>query len=125
MRFITEFENDGTKYDDALTEQRKEWRQNELGKLIANAFGWTERRPTILTNPDAERYTIEIEAFPMDKWIEFKNKLLELIQVAALHGIPISPIKTLELIKELESFGKPDLPSQSTLTGTISGIDNP
>lgn len=34
------------------------------------------------------------------------------------------PVFVYEL-SDLESFGKPDASEKSTLTGTISGIDNP
>ena len=101
MRFITEFENDGTKYDDAITDHRKEWRQNELGKLIADTFGWTERGVTSLRPGDSikERFSLEIEAFPMDKWVEFKRNV---IMIGSSDSLQI-----LDMIMELESFGKP------------------
>lgn len=44
------------------------------------------------------------QLFPMDKWVEFKQKLFSEISI---HDGSVNGIKVLEFIKELESFGKP------------------
>lgn len=105
MRFITEFELDGnidTKLLSHLIPDKKGIREMGIGKDIGRAFGWYNYGSTTLTGPVKEHFKLEIEAFPMDKWVEFKKKLFIATCI---------PRKTsgeiLELIKELESFGKP------------------
>lgn len=108
MRFITEFEvlkaeyRTTKEYQEHLIQVNKARSECELGHTLVEQFGWQNPIHT-----DSDYYRLEIEAFPMSEWIEFKNKLLFEIQESAIHGIPISPIRTLELIKSLESFGKP------------------
>jgi len=43
----------------------------------------------------------------MDKWIEFKRKLFDELIKSEGWSHPVNSVKVLELIKELESFGKP------------------
>ena len=80
MRFITEFECDGTRFDanPSIIAGRKERGQCEIGRLLAESFGWEERGQTTLlkNDPVIHRFSLEIEAFPMDKWIEFKQRLV-------------------------------------------------
>lgn len=98
MRFITEFELwspfEIKNYKGLREKGSAEW----LGMDIAKAFGWDKKDGVVLSNPTAERHTIEIEAFPMDKWILFKRKLFFELEKAQPDAI-----KILEMIKELES----------------------
>lgn len=66
----------------------------DLGKLIGETFDWKPSPAS--SDEEMDRYKLEIIVFTVDKWIEFKQKLFTLDQV-----------RILELIKELESFGKP------------------
>lgn len=103
MRFITEFELDSNELkfaDNPVKEHRKSCAEDKLGNMIAESFGWIEKIFATFRGPSGERYTLEIEAFPMDKWIEFKNKLIEHIGAN-----PGDQIGALQLIKDLE-FGK-------------------
>jgi hypothetical protein len=101
MRFITQFELEYpyTLFD---MENLKFTLQEGLGNKIADSFNWNEIGTTVSKGPVKYKAFIEIEAFPMDKWMEFKSKLLEHFCV-----YPGSTTKMLEFIKELESFGKP------------------
>lgn len=101
MTFKAEFEISGP-YTKSGLESHKGYAYCELGALIGNSFGWHERRPTIVTNPEAERYKLEIEAFPMDKWIEFKQKLYELFHK---NELILSGGVLEHMLKELESYG--------------------
>lgn len=104
MRFITEFEiraedNKDVGYRKMLLFNQKANRQIEMGQMIANSFGWENP-----VNNNLLHHRLEIEAFPMDKWIEFKQKLGYHINES---GGVISANYILNIIKELESFGKP------------------
>jgi hypothetical protein len=76
MRFITEFELltpfEIKNYKSLREKGTAEW----LGLDIARAFGWQQKGETTLHGPVSERHSLEIEAFPMDKWIEFRKRLL-------------------------------------------------
>jgi hypothetical protein len=76
MRFITEFELltpfEIKNYKSLREKGTAEW----LGLDIARAFGWQQKGKTTLHGPVSERHSLEIEAFPMDKWIEFRKRLL-------------------------------------------------
>jgi len=109
MRFITEFQLERYHFEDtwhkAGLQNKKNILQADMGDLIAESFGW--QNPV---NGNDCHYRLEIEAFPMDKWIEFKNALhIELLAHKSDH------IRILELIKELESFGKPETKHESNL----------
>jgi hypothetical protein len=105
MRFIVEFKlsdkdkefKDWEKY---LIERQKNSRQLDMGNMLAESFGW--QNPVL---GDPLRHRLEIEAFPMDKWVEFKQKVVTLFVNDSYAGDGFSEIK--DLIKELESFGKP------------------
>jgi hypothetical protein len=90
MRFITEFDavDEKWEYMNLVTHE------SLMGTQIASAFDYVKS--------GNNHRKLEIEAFPMDKWREFKSKLLEHFCV-----YPGSTTKMLDLIKELESFGKP------------------
>lgn len=96
MKFETEFiqlEQEERIY----FEMYKEDANHRLGIYIGETFGYTN-------SENANQYKLEIEAFPMDKWVEFKQKLFDHLVV---DGYEISTDYLQELVKELESFGKP------------------
>lgn len=45
--------------------------------------------------------------YPMDKWVEFKNRLFGHIDYCNEEDRPVDEVRVLQLIKELESFSKP------------------
>lgn len=104
MRFITEFElAEGNPRNEALSIKAKKESEEAMGCAMANAFGWENP-----VNGNWFRYKIAIEAFPMDKWIEFKQFLLG--------NFGYDPgIKQLlhNVIERLESHGKPITNDQS------------
>jgi hypothetical protein len=99
MRFITEFEITVAekKYAETnILHNRRSRLEGEMGNMVAESFGW--QNPVL---GDPLRYRLEIEAFPMEKWVEFKNRLLSFKKG---HGDSI-PLKSLfDLIKELETL---------------------
>jgi hypothetical protein len=101
MRFITEFELltdfEIKNYKHLREKGTAEW----LGLDIEKAFGWKSTGQTTIHGTASERHTLEIEAFPMDKWIEFKNSLFEYIVNA---GGMVSGTRILEMIKKLEFY---------------------
>lgn len=112
MRFITEFELDGNINTDLLphiTPDKKHIRELGIGQDIGRSFGWDEKGQTTLNpqSPVIHKFKLEIEAFPMDKWIEFKQKLFNEIDCANICDIQVNSVKILELIKELECCCKP------------------
>lgn len=72
MRFITEFK---------LTEQELKGSVNHLYYYKKDCYQRMESMMNPLwqnpVNGDKDRYKLEIEAFPMDKWIEFKRRLMD------------------------------------------------
>jgi hypothetical protein len=101
MRFITEFKCDDSSWDaiPAIIKHRKSSREIEMGNMIAESFGW--QNPV---HKDSFHHRLEIEAFPMDKWVEFKQKMFSKFIDDDYEGAG----KMLEFIKELESLGKPE-----------------
>jgi hypothetical protein len=100
MRFITEFELltpfEIKNYKSLREKGTAEW----LGLDIARAFGWQQKGETTLRGPVSERHSLEIEAFPMDKWMEFRKRLL-----AALPDYDTtSRIRIENALHDLESF---------------------
>lgn len=123
MRFITEFELkefDRVKLAYIVNEQKGR-RISDIGKSIGKAFGFENP-----VNGNDLYYKLEIEAFPMDKWIEFKKKLFAEIITCYNIDEPVRGEDVLKLIKELESFGKPsgdaiaNLPDQMEYRGANS-----
>ena len=103
MRFITEFElctpngPEDRAYARHIIINQKTNRQIEMGEMLADSFGWQN---PVNNNPLHHR--LEIEAFRMDKWVEFKSNLFAFLELDSLQ------YKTLLVrISELESFGKP------------------
>lgn len=105
MRFITEFELLTNFEIENYKSIRQRGAAKELGEDISTVFGWQVKGETTLHGPVAERHTLDIEAFPMDKWIEFKIRLLEHIEQR-----PGDAIGALQLIKNLEFINKEKLP---------------
>lgn len=99
MRFITEFE---LPYPYTLDKPyaRMERAKCDMGQLIQETFEWKEKQYKKYNEIEVNKWTLEIEAFPMDKWIEFKNRLF-------YHIEPCEKDRVAKLLKELESFGKP------------------
>lgn len=106
MRFITEFENTPALL---LQEGYNSWVKTyetrgelDIATQIGNSFGWeTDEQPFKI------RHTLEIEAFPTDKWVEFKQRLFSEIATCNDTDFPVDGARILSWIKELESFGKP------------------
>lgn len=97
MRFITEFELVPPAIPPRIIAY-KEYGGQLIGSEITDLFGW-DAKPI----EGKVRYTIEIEAFPMDKWIEFKKELFMRLSKGGVSKMQMS-----EMIKELESFGAED-----------------
>lgn len=105
MRFITEFKL-LTDFEIKNYKGLRQWGTAQaLGTDIAKAFGWKERGVTTVHGPVAERHTLEIEAFPMDKWVKFKTGVSECIEQAKVNNYPpmFSLLSISNLLKELES----------------------
>jgi hypothetical protein len=105
MRFIVEFELMGgdlarEDFKAHIVDRHKTSRKIEMGDMIAESFGWQN---PVHGNPNHHR--LEIEAFPMEKWVEFKKKVAALFVNDSYAGDGFSEIN--DLLKELESFGKP------------------
>lgn len=105
MRFITEFELEGivdVKKLDFLVPDKKRIRELGIGQEIGRAFGWQEKGQTTLHGPVVNHFSLEIEAFPMDKWIEFKNRFAD----ALPDYDTVSMTRLINAMSDLESFGK-------------------
>lgn len=109
MRFITEFELSTPfeikNYKSLRERGSAEW----LGLDIAKALGWKIRGETTMQGPIAERHTLEIEAFPMDKWLEFRNNII----AESRKGRSNRTNNIIKMIEDLESLGKPEHYEQS------------
>lgn len=80
---------------------KKEWGAADIGAMINECFGFTERTDKPL------HWQIDIQAFPTDKWQEFKKKLLEWLQTASNSGLlTFNQIMVLKIIRELEEIGR-------------------
>ena len=105
MKSITDFKvsGDELKYTpNPVIEHRKSCAEDALGREISEAFSFKELG-TIEESGLAGLYqTLEIEAFPMEKWIEFKEKMFKKLNLTEYDRYTLS-----EFIIELESFGKP------------------
>jgi hypothetical protein len=103
MRFITEFESTyeafGEPNFDKYINAYKGRGELEIGAKIGEVFGWKE---------DNQRFkiknTLEIEAFPMDKWLKFKAGINECIEQAKANNYPpmFALLSIGNLLKELE-----------------------
>lgn len=98
MRFITEFHVDDSDWTNPLViaETRKTIFGKELGVEIASKLSWESP-----VNDNPTRFKLEIEAFPMDKWVEFKQKLHDYLHVTGW----VSGAIIFKMIEELESYG--------------------
>lgn len=99
MRFITEFE---LEYPYTLfhMENLKFSLQEGLGNKIAESFQWKEIGYTRLEGPVKYKASIEIEAFPMDKWVEFNRRLTD----ALPDYDTVSRVRIINALSDLESF---------------------
>ncbi len=105
MRFIAEFEihsNIDHKLLPHIIPDKRHIRELCIGRGIGAAFGWDE---TPQSN-NTMKYSLEIEAFPMDKWVEFKQKVSNVLG----HGSR-EEHELFYLIKELESYGQKGEPA--------------
>ncbi len=103
MRFITEFELAQNTNSERLVNGFKDNGEFEMGRLIASSFKWNESAfRDQLRQVNFNKWSLEIEAFPMDKWIEFKNLLL-----GELWSTEVCRQDIIDKLQELESFGKP------------------
>jgi hypothetical protein len=111
MKFTTDFKVSGVelKYTpNPVIEHRQSCAEDELGRNISGAFGFKELGIIEESGLAGLYKLLEIEAFPMEKWIEFKQKLFtELSNSIDPSRHIINEVKVLKLIKELESFGEP------------------
>lgn len=105
MRFITEFKVPETfhgdpeyfhKHTERFIYNNKERLAYEVGILLQESFGF--QNPV---NGDTLHHKLEIEAFPMDKWVEFKQKLHDYLHVTGW----VSGAIIFKMIEELESYG--------------------
>lgn len=114
MRFITELAvSKDRQYPALFVDFRKEKQAEVLGKDILKIFNWSKD-----SNEIEDHYKLEIEAFPMEKWIEFKQKLFTHVYEEGRQGIAFNQVRILELIKELESFGKSAGAAKQLTNGT-------
>lgn len=110
MRFITEFKvPESAQSDKGYIPEKRHLSELKMGNMLAESFGW--KNPV---NHNLDYHSLEIEAFPMDKWVEFKMALFTELQA---HNV--DQIKILQLIKELESFGKPSGDAITNLSGQM------
>lgn len=103
MRFITEFEltPDEIKYTKAPTfDYRKQWAEHNLGGQISFTFGFKETGYINTDGYAGELRTLEIEAFPIDKWIEFREKII----AESMKGRSNRTNNIIKMFEELESF---------------------
>jgi hypothetical protein len=112
MRFITEFKVPEAfhgdpaywpKWADRFIHNNQEQLRYGMGEMLQESFGF--QNPV---NSDTLHHRLEIEAFPMDKWVEFKSYLLSEINKPEPNVWYID-----RMIKELESFGNPVTTSES------------
>jgi hypothetical protein len=98
MRFITEFKQ-LEQEKGQLLEMYKSDAASRLGDIIEESFDW--QNPV---HDDANWFRIEIEAFPMDKWVEFRKLLIaELPEYDAA-----AKIRIMNALSDLEKPGKPE-----------------
>lgn len=99
MRFITEFELEYP-YKLGTESGCKERAKYDMGGVIQEVFDWKDL--SFRGKDDfieKKRWSLEIEAFPMDKWVEFKQKLFIECGMPEPNGVAI-----LEMIKDLEFY---------------------
>jgi len=102
MRFITEFELEPPRNYDMVLLRCKESGKRDLADLIEKSFGWEERGVTTLHGPVKEKYTLEIEAFPIKDYLDFKVNLINYLVDKG-----INPKVIQDRFSILESIGKP------------------
>lgn len=95
MRFITEFELKFPYQLSVLETYKVRGQMLDIGNQIGDAFDWQNEH-----DDEKEKYSLEIEAFPMDKWVEFKRRLFLHLRATGLYEPTFKG-----LIDELESYG--------------------
>lgn len=106
MRFITEFELDYP-YKLGTESGCKERAKYDMGAVIHEAFDWKELHSRVKGDfIEKKKWSLEIEAFPMDKWVEFKEKLTFYLQECEDKDQLPETLWVIRMIKQLESFGK-------------------
>lgn len=103
MRFKGEFivpEGISKEGNPTYIETRKERAETGIGYLLSKSFGWQSP-----VNGDKSHHRLEIEAFPMDKWVEFKQKMMNLFKNNDFASNGFDELN--KITEELESFGKP------------------
>lgn len=102
MRFIIEFEVPENVYLNSKSRYIPEKRhlgEVKLGNMIAESFGW--QNPV---NHDLDHHRLEIEAFPIDKWVDFEKRFYEAIPDCDT----VSRIRLINALTALMTFnGKP------------------
>jgi hypothetical protein len=83
MRYITEFEISPDMIDKMhngsdFVKYRKGAQNAVLGKMIADVVGWEERQPN--------RHSLEIQAFSMKDWREFKQEIKQWMNENKMNG---------------------------------------
>jgi hypothetical protein len=73
--------------------------EEKMGNTIGEAFQWENP-----VNGNHFHHKLEIEAFPMDKWIEFKKRFAD----ALPDYDTVSRTRLINAIADLESFPKPE-----------------
>lgn len=98
MRFITEFKvPESAQSNKRYIPDKRYLSELKMGNMLAESFGWENP-----VNHDLDYHRLEIEAFPMDKWIDFKDLLFIHLRRDTLD---MDYVRL--LFKNLESFGKP------------------
>jgi hypothetical protein len=108
MRYITEFKISPDvvafrKSVDQRIEHHKEQAAFELGNLIASKIGFEE------IPDEGKRFRLEVQAFSMKDWNEFKSGLKRYIESAEKTGLcNFNLIMIGKMLKALEEKGLPE-----------------
>lgn len=94
MRFITEFEL-RFPYQLSVLEVYKIRHLLDIASKMGDALDWKDEH-----DDDKNKFTLEIEAFPIDKWIEFKKQLTD----ALPDYDTTSRVRIINALADLESF---------------------
>lgn len=96
MRFITEFELKFPYQLSVLETYKVKGQMLDIGNQIGDAFDWQNEH-----DEEKDKYSLEIEAFPMGKWVEFRDKIIE----ESRKGRSNRTNNIMQMFKELESYG--------------------
>jgi hypothetical protein len=98
MRFIVELEStyamaSHPSYEKMVT-LNKQKHQAKIGDMIADSFGWQDKKFNFCI-----RHSIEVEAFPMKDYLDFKKNLIDyLIQKGINPDVIHNKFKIIESI---------------------------